>query len=319
VPYPTHVAQLLDYLENAMESKPSKSLPSSVAAALSVIESAGQVPVQSRFSLDPVWKSAVEHWTSKATVDHTEVKRAELYTTAMVLSLELAVVDVSRPIYYRALCWAILIMLWGCLRVDDLMGLDHTRMLFTPAGFQAIVTRTKTTGPGKKVTELPVFIHVDANLTGSPWLEAGFEIWNSPAFSFDRKYFIMKTDLDWNRTIMKMADTSDINMYIRVVIQGLRTPMRTPMVAGPSWKTEDTALLAPEAVARFWTGHSPDTGHLHWQLQCRLIRDEGTFSAAGSWENMGVTTMSSPLSRLYMRSKGLLPRDCWKVTRPMRK
>lgn len=260
IPFPVHVHQLLDYLESVMESKPSKSFPTALAAALSVLETAGQVPANARFSMDPVWKAAVDHWTTQATVGNTTVKQAQLYTTAMIVSLELTVVDASFPLFVRAMAWVVLLMLWGCLRVDDLLGVDYNRFVHSSAGLQGVLTRTKTTGPGKNIKEVPFFIHVDANLTGKPWLEEGYKIWTLPAFSFNRSYFIMKSGPSLQSTVYRMADAVDINAYIRIVLQSLKVPKRTNSLVDCLWKLLDDSKLVPGALVRFWSGHSPR----HW-------------------------------------------------------
>ena len=46
-----------------------------------------------------------------------------MLTVAIVLSLELHVMDKENPPFFRGLAWAVLLMVYCCLRVDDLQGI----------------------------------------------------------------------------------------------------------------------------------------------------------------------------------------------------
>jgi hypothetical protein len=260
IPFPLEVHQALDYLSTRMEEEPMKSVPGSIAASLSVIESAGQVALDRRISLNPTWKAAVEHWQTKAQVGHTSTQQAQRYTTAMLISLELMVVDLNIPIYLRAMAWVVLLMNWSCLRVDDLQGIDHRRFYMGPNGLRGVLIRTKTTGPGKKTTEVMFFIHTHADLTGQQWLEKGYHIWNSGQLKFEREYFIPKFDFFFGCVVKKMANSTQINAYIRSVLTNLLCPKRGELLTDPNWSLDRERRLLPESMATFFTGHSPR----HW-------------------------------------------------------
>ena len=62
------------------------------------------------------------------------------------------------------------------MRLSDLEGLDPQRILLSSRGLRAILVQTKTTGPGKKVKETPIFLARRISFTGGDWLKIGLDI-----------------------------------------------------------------------------------------------------------------------------------------------
>lgn len=52
-----------------------------------------------------------------------------------------------------------------------------------PNGLTAVLSRTKTSGPGKKVTLLRIFVSAGAWIKRDLWLSVGFEIWQGVKYS----------------------------------------------------------------------------------------------------------------------------------------
>ena len=128
------------------------------AAALAVLEDAGQVAKDMKISGTGAWIQGMKSRLAELEVGRTMVKRSPPLTVAMVISLEISVISVDLPLDYRAMCWVILLCTWGCLRLSDLEGLDPSRMALGSRGLRGVLVRTKTTGPGKQVKETPVFV-----------------------------------------------------------------------------------------------------------------------------------------------------------------
>ena len=93
-----------------------------------------------------------------------------MLTVAIILSLELYVLDKESPPYFRGLAWAVLVMVFCCLRVDDLQGVLPATMSLTTLGFRAVLGRTKTTGTDRRNHEVSIFIERSVSLSGSDWL-----------------------------------------------------------------------------------------------------------------------------------------------------
>lgn len=94
-------------------------------------------------------------------------------------SLELLVVSCDAPRYWRAFAWVKLLKFWTSSRTDDLAGLLPESLALDVWGLSGTLRRAKTSGPGKKVKWLPIFVDAGASFTGADWLTTGFRIWKS--------------------------------------------------------------------------------------------------------------------------------------------
>jgi len=118
-------------------------------------------------------------------------RQAPRYPLALVLALEREVVDPGVAACYRCHAWWHLLALWASLRFDDHRGLAPGSVQLTARGLEAVLSRTKTTGPGKRVDTLPLVVGYDAYLVCSAWLVTGWELWQTTA-PFVRDHFLVK-------------------------------------------------------------------------------------------------------------------------------
>ena len=86
------------------------------------------------FSRDPTWLAQLASMTADLISQQPPVKQAPMLTVAIILSLELYVLDKESPPYFRGLAWAVLVMVFCCLRVDDLQGVLPATMSLTNIG-----------------------------------------------------------------------------------------------------------------------------------------------------------------------------------------
>lgn len=73
-----------------------------------------------------------------------------MFTTAILVALEIFVCIVELPAYLNALGFVGLLMVWGSLRADDVQGLLPQTMELDERGFSIDLARSKTTGPDKR-------------------------------------------------------------------------------------------------------------------------------------------------------------------------
>jgi len=99
------------------------------------------------------------------------------------------VTDGDKPTYLRGMAWIVLVCVWGCMRIDDLAGLDPKRLSLGSRGLKGFLVRTKTTGPGKNVKEVPFYIARKISVSGHDWLKSGLDIWLGYGCP-DRDYFV---------------------------------------------------------------------------------------------------------------------------------
>ena len=148
---------MLEYLLFLVQEECPKGRLQDAAAALAVLEDAGQVEKEMKTSSMVPWIQGVRSRIAELEFGRTQTRRAPPPTVAMLMSLEINVVDITRPEYERAISWVILLCTWACLRLSDLEGLDPGRLQLGSRGLKGILVRTKTSGPGKQVKETPIF------------------------------------------------------------------------------------------------------------------------------------------------------------------
>eukprot|EP00435_Cladocopium_sp_Y103_P009281 s3525_g2.t1 len=223
------------------------------AAALAVMEGAGQVARDMRISLTPLWLQSVKSRIAELEQSDTKTKRAPPPTVAMLLSLELTVMSVgSFTDYFRAMAWLILLCTWACLRLSDLEGLVPNRLELGSRGLRGILVRTKTTGPGKHVREVPIYVSRKISLSGLDWMRCGYDIWKNLGFE-NRDYFVLSTNAAMDRVIHKFAPVERVAVYIRRVFMGLRVACK-PRYQG--WKLKENEPLLDKIGVMYFTGHS---------------------------------------------------------------
>ena len=135
--WPKDVGRILGYLEERHELKPiGKSVPKSLLATFSLLETIGQVSPDSRFSVDPILVETVRSWTSDLEAENLSVKQAPLCTVAVLLSLELLVCATLQALGLRFVAFCDLLMIWATLRADDLQRVDLKSVKLSQLGLK---------------------------------------------------------------------------------------------------------------------------------------------------------------------------------------
>ena len=78
------------------------------------------------------------------------------------MALEFLVENKTTAFVLRSYAWVLLVRVWGALRTDDCRGLLPDTIRVTEGGLEARLDRSKTSGPGRKVRWVPVFLSRDA-------------------------------------------------------------------------------------------------------------------------------------------------------------
>ena len=191
--FPRSVNDAIDYVQFRIDEGCGKTIPESVDIALGLAETLGPVPEPDRISGDPLWKGHVKSWSAELASENPPRKPAEMFTVAMIVSLELLVADEEEPLCARALSWVVLCMVWASLRCDDVQCVKPMLTTLSNYGLRLVLTKTKTTGSDKTHKEVMAFVHRTTSLTGVDWLGIGFEIWN-----MDELFVIVGTIKWWN-------------------------------------------------------------------------------------------------------------------------
>ena len=249
--YPEDVKDTIAYVQELEREGCGKTVPGSFAAALCVIEEAGGVPLAARLSQHPTWMAVVGHMTAEGQHSAPPVVKARPFTIAMVISLELAVLS-SRPAYQRALAWVRLVKVWGCMRCSDLMHASPQLARLDERALTLVLSQTKTTGPGKRTGAIRAYVHRQASLSGKDWLLVGWNLWQTPEFSYKRDYLVPRAAPCLTRVARKMAEFVDMAGNGRALLGGLGVPVWDKKLG---WHESEQRLL-PGGTCNLFSEHS---------------------------------------------------------------
>ena len=251
--WPKTLTPLIAYVEERIQDGCSFSCVSELHASFTILEQLGKVPEDKRLSNDPVWLGHVSSWKLELEMESRPPRSAKPYTTALVLSLELFVLDLEQELYFRFIAWVALISCWTAMRLDDVQNMLPDTMKLSKRGFSCRLSRTKTTGPGKLHGQVAVFVRRDISLSGYDWLGTGLELTNINSFQYKRDYLVPAPNTSFDGFVPKIVEPPALSNSIRIVLGRLGTPK----FQDGFWRANMSMLLAPGDVLLFWTGHSP--------------------------------------------------------------
>ena len=278
--WPARVSDITDFLEERAKDGCGFSVPGDLLAAISALESVGRVPVRERFSADETVKAMAKSITEELQSRAAPRRPAKLYTVAMLIALEILVLDVASSLFSRVIAWVILLQHWMAMRADDVQWLDPVRMTLTASGLAGVLRRTKTTGPGRRAREVPVYVSREVSLSGNDWLQAGFTLFRGPEFFWERSYFIPFPTADWSAGVKKHLSPEMLNVCIKRVLSELHSPARGERL----WRKGEVALITQELLP-FWSGHSARHWLPSWAANLGVSKPDRDF--LGRWQAGG--------------------------------
>ena len=199
VPWPQGAGQVLKYLEerHAVASL-GKTVPRSIMASLSLLETIGMVSPEDRCSEDQLLLESLKSWTMELESGGPAVKPAPMLPVAAFLVCEMVV---CRPVYelgLRFTAFTLLLMTWASLRCDDVQNIDPESLKLSQVGLRFVLKKTKTSGPGRKVGELHAFVARTVGLSGYDWLGEGYKLLSASALSWARDFLCPAFSAEWD-------------------------------------------------------------------------------------------------------------------------
>ena len=104
---------------------------------------------------------------------------------------------------------------------------------------------TKTSGTGKKIVLLPVFVTTEVYVV-QPWLLTGLKLWKGDALYFKRAYFLPLPTEDLSGPKRLRAGYTDSASFSTSLLRSLQD--------------EKGLALLPGRTGAFWTEHSDRAG-----------------------------------------------------------
>ena len=289
--WPEDVAPLIDYVEERIWLGCGKSVPGDLQAALTILEDAGAKD-DVKLSKNSIWVAHLKSWSVQLQSLHPERKRAPRFTVSILLALEVYLMEVRQPLYRRALAWVVLLLVWCCMRVDDIQNVDPSSLRLSSLGLTITLSKTKITGPGKRHGQVQGYIKRTISLSGYDCLKTGFDLWTGGEFTFPRDYFVMHPNADFTGIKKKYMKPADLANEIRSLLRVLGTPKSS----SAGWRLNDMLPLVPQEVATYCSGHSARHVLPSICLALQVHREEQNF--LGRWEiNKGGSSDYSTTAR----------------------
>ena len=238
---PLQPAQLVDYLLAREEEGMGASIPLAVSKAVSWFEKTAGIPEDEGYSNDALVATVVRDLMKKLEEGAPPRKRAPRMLSCFIPALERLVADQSREDRLRLGAWVKLVKIWASLRFDDLAHIRVDMARVYEGRMAGLLKRTKTTGAGKRVKELPFHVATCAWIEQSDWLTMGMEILGkSPTGSGD---------------LLVPSGAGELGATGNKVMQ---------YQEAVAWSTEVMSALedgrggrlVPDGWERFWTEHS---------------------------------------------------------------
>ena len=177
-PWPRAAEQFCFYLESRAEEPCGRTVPGSIFKTLIFVENAGEVLPEDQVNRNPAVRNVLEEVAMQlADVKGGFTKRAWHLPTKVVAAFEDVVMDTRAANYIRVYTWFRLMKVWTGMRYSDTLGLLEKTLEMHEYGVTAVLVKTKTTGPGKKVSHLRIWVSVHGWIKRKHWLEVGYDLW----------------------------------------------------------------------------------------------------------------------------------------------
>ena len=180
VKWPERPFQFADYLISRAMEPCGRSIPVSAFKTLVFMEHAAEIPKDLQLNTAGAIKNAMEEIKLRLeAADQKPRRQAKQLLVAMVSALERKIMEKGAPHFTRAFAWYKLVKVWGAMRFHDTTGVDFGSMRLDGFALVADLTRTKTSGPGKRISVLKLIVSAEAYIEERDWLETGWRIWEA--------------------------------------------------------------------------------------------------------------------------------------------
>ena len=245
------VNPLLDYFSMLQDQPCRPSTPQSVYQALIwMYRIAGYGGADNPIE-NPLLVKAIERLTVHVGSNALVVFQAVRFPIVVLAALELMVTSVCYPKMLRIQAGSLLFRAWGTLRLDDLQRMRRRTIRLVGSMVQTDLLSTKTSGPGKRVKQLPVAISLEGDLLGLHWLVTFLDLIQTH-LPRDTDYLLETSTQDLERATGKMLTYAQSSARTRRALEELRVPIHT----NQGWVMSANKVLPQELLTMF-TEHGP--------------------------------------------------------------
>jgi len=284
-PYPARPLHLVEYLQARADEPCGLSALQAVAELFVFAEGCRGVPQGSRLVDDPFYAAfQKELGFTHVGPGRPEPKRAPRLPVPFLVALEREVVEAESAPFYRAYAWWQLLAIWGSLRFDDHRGLSPAQAGLLGDSFVGTLSRTKTTGPGKRVLALPIVVSPEAFVVHPNWLSEGWSLWKRLA-PFTRDYFLTRPSQNLDGALPVEMTYGESAWLLRGLLAGLPrfgealVGHAAPLIplftqhSGRCWLSSMAALLGVDETRINYLGRwSPSTARTYIRTASEVIK-----------------------------------------------
>ena len=173
---PTSPLELVDYLYAREEEGLGPSVPLAISKSVAWFEELAGIERGSRIMENHMVTMVVQELTKKLESKAPPVRRAPRIVSCFIPAMEEMVMDEATPVPVRIAAWIKLVKIWGLLRFSDMVHLQLSTVRWYEGNFTATLMRTKSTGAGKRVRHLPLYVSRGCWVAKHQWLRTGYEL-----------------------------------------------------------------------------------------------------------------------------------------------
>ncbi len=232
---PSAPHHILDYLLDRRAEPCTRGTLSAVFSMFKFADDALGLPVDERWSADPVVVMMAKGIIAQAaaSVSRRSQGPANAPLVSVLAKLEQTVCDSTCPTLHRLLSWWMLVSAWTASRFDDHRGLAPQDARLVDGCLDVTFKRTKSTGDDKPVQHRHTVVSRDAWIVDSSWLACGWDLWNEKA-PRPRDFFLVQWKVD-GEAYYKELGYSEYAGRMRGVLSHLKDTDGNPL--GSEWAT----------------------------------------------------------------------------------
>ena len=167
---------LVDYLLVRRDEPCARTVPDSLLKAVSWMERVAEFKLELRATGGRLAWAAKDKIVEVLYEGAPLIKRAPRYPVIVLVAIERVVLDDSKPTGLRVYAWAKLVKVWASLRWSDLQAIRPGELKLVEGRLVTTLRRTKTSGPNRRIKEMPLCVSEAAFFENPAWLKVGFEL-----------------------------------------------------------------------------------------------------------------------------------------------
>jgi hypothetical protein len=252
VSWPESVVPFMDFIRIKKEEPCGRSYPMKFFQAARWMEKLCHLEVS--HSRDDIFVKAVDSAVEELSMGAEPMKQAPRPPAILVTSWELYSCNREHPLGRRVMAWCRAFKYWATLRHDDSQHVVPKKLRVIGNMICTELLRTKTTGPSKRVKELPLAVWMGSGFSLKQWLVKGLDMVKT-CDDWDRDYLLPRFSKDGNCCLGGVATYSDA----ATMASELAADLRLPILVEGQWQESRDRLL-PEELCQFWTLHAERNG-----------------------------------------------------------